>query len=133
MKSLLLYRFAIAAAAMLIVLVTAGQAVARGGSLTDIAVPVALLMLLFGLGVWRIRRRAKARREQAEYEQLVREHEAKKAARGPVAIVGKECADCVRKIVIEADGVSCPFCRHPVHNDCLGSHRTKSHAEAGYR
>ena len=126
-------RLALAAAVALFLVYAAVRATAAGGSATDIGVPFVLVVLGFGFLGLRFVRRTKALQDQAAYQRLVRAHQAKKEARAPARIVGQECGQCARRIVIEADGVACQFCREPVHKGCLASHRMGCHAEAAYR
>jgi hypothetical protein len=126
-------RLALAAAAMLLILYAAVRAVSAGASVSDIAAPVAVVLVVGAFFAVRHVRRTRAIQQQAEFEQLSREMAARRAAREPKRIVGAECAHCARRIVIEKDGQHCAVCREPVHKGCVAPHGAEAHPVAAYR
>jgi hypothetical protein len=127
------FRLLLAVAAMLLILGAAIRAVVGGASVSDVAMPVVLVLVLFALFAVRHLRRTRAIQEQAEFERLSRAMAEKRAAREPKRITGSRCALCNRQIVVEADGRHCVVCKEPVHNDCVSAHTAEAHAAAAYR
>lgn len=126
-------RLLLAVGAMLLILCVAIRAIVAGASVSDVGVPVAVVLALFVFFAVRHVRRTRAIQEQAAFEQLSRQFAAKRAAREPKRITGAKCAGCARRIVIEADGRHCVVCGEPVHNDCVAPHSAEAHAVAAYR
>jgi hypothetical protein len=48
---------------------------------------------------------------------------------GIVQLAGRTCAECGKKIVVGADGVSCDACGAPTHLDCGPRHRSIAHSD----
>src|SRR5579872_1751408 len=94
-------RLLLAAALMLLILYAAIRAVFAGASVSDIAGPVLVVLVVFGFIAVRYFRRTRAMQERAAFAQLSEKVAAKRAAREPRRIVGAECARCARRIVIE--------------------------------
>ena len=126
-------RLLLAAGVMLLILYAAIRAIVAGASLSDVVVPVVVVVAVFAFFAVRHFRRTRAIQEQAAFEQLSRQIAAKRAAREPKRITGAKCAGCARRIVIEADGRHCVACGEPVHEDCVGQHSAAAHAVAAYR
>ena len=118
---------------MLLVLGGAIRAVVSGASLSDVAGVVVFLLAVFAFFGIRYLHRTKAIQEQADFERLARKVAAKRDAQAPRALVGLECAQCARRIVIESDGRRCAACGDPVHDDCATLHAVEAHTVAAYR
>jgi hypothetical protein len=126
-------RLLLAVGAMLLILYGAIRAIVAGASVSDVGVPVVVVLGAFAFFAVRQFRRTRAIQEQAAFEELSRQVAARRAAREPRRITGAKCAGCARRIVIEADGRHCVVCGEPVHNDCVGAHSANAHAVAAYR
>jgi hypothetical protein len=127
-------RVLLAVGALLIVLGAGAVAVNNGAPLSDVGVPILILLVLFAVFVVRYTRQTRGLVEADAYRELVRETVARRAERDRGRrILGALCVDCSKRIVVEADGVNCSDCDAPVHRDCVGHHRAQAHTSTSYR
>ncbi len=126
-------RLLLALAALLLILFAGIRALADGASPSDIGAVVVILVVFAVVGL-RYIQRTKGMQDQMAYDELARASLARRAERSRAErVLGAECADCKRRIVIEEDGVLCPTCRAPVHVECVAGHRAQAHASSSYR
>jgi len=137
LKAVALYRYARAALSSLIGFgfLAAGLFQARGaGRIADVAWFLVLFVFcqFFAFLAYR---RTKRMLEEQSFDDLRKKAEArlakKKAATGPV--LGKTCAACERRIVVESDGCRCDECAAALHQDCKAAHVASEHAQSAYR
>jgi hypothetical protein len=120
------FRGALASAIGLAILLAGVAQVSSGMPGSDIAwfLIVFAVLQYFALRIYR-----KGQRELAEasWSALVERMQAKNPKREAGPVLGKICADCTRRIVVEDDGARCGECSLPLHDDCRTHHQATAH------
>jgi putative Ca2+/H+ antiporter (TMEM165/GDT1 family) len=126
-------RWLLAVGAMLLILFASVRAVLGGAAVSDVAGPVAVILILFAFFGFRYVRRTRALQQEADFARLAHAVAERRAARQPRPIVGAACPRCERRIVVEADGRHCSHCGKPVHRVCEAAHTADAHTASAYR
>jgi hypothetical protein len=82
----------------------------------------------------RLVKSVRARAEKSRVDDMIAARREKAREENDTRVLGRSCAVCDRRIVVEHDGERCGDCRSPLHLGCLKEHRLAHvNATSAYR